>query len=156
MKPYSSLASWWPLVSCVADYAEEAEPYWRIMSERATRPIETMLELGCGGGNNASFLKAHCRMTLTDFSPEMLAVSRELNPECEHIEGDMRTLQLGREFDAVFTHDAIMHMRTEDALREAMDGVCPLRAGRRGHVRHGCYARNLRPDDRPRRPRRPK
>ena len=29
----------------------------------------------------------------------MLAVSRALNPECEHVEGDMRTVRLGREFD---------------------------------------------------------
>ncbi len=120
MKLYSTLASWWPLVSCVADYAEEAEQSWRIMSEHATRPIETMLELGCGGGNNAFHLKARCRMTLTDLSPDMLAVSRQLNPECQHIEGDMRSLRLGREFDAVFTQDAIMHMRTEGDLREAM------------------------------------
>lgn len=41
------------MVSCVADYAEEAEPYWQIMSEHATRPIETMLELGGGGGERA-------------------------------------------------------------------------------------------------------
>ena len=121
MKLYSTLASWWPLVSCVADYAEEAEPYWQIMSEHATRPIETMLELGCGGGNNASFLKSHCRMTLTDLSPDMLAVSRRLNPECEHIEGDMRTLRLGSTFDAVVTHDAIMYMTTEADLKRAME-----------------------------------
>ena len=76
------------------DYAEEAEHYWRIMSERSSRPIERMLELGCGGGNNASHLKRHCRLTLVDVSPDMLAVSRGLNPECEHVEGDMRTLRL--------------------------------------------------------------
>ena len=35
-------------------------------------------------------------MTLVDLSEEMLAVSRELNPECEHLQGDMRTLRLGR------------------------------------------------------------
>ena len=31
----------------------------------------------------------------------MLELSRTLNPECEHIQGDMRTLRLGRTFDAV-------------------------------------------------------
>lgn len=120
MKLYSSLADWWPLLSSPADYADEAKEYWKIMSAHAKRPIRTMLELGCGGGNNAVHLKNHCRMTLTDLSPQMLAVSRELNPECEHIEGDMRTLRLGREFDAVFVHDAIMYLRTENELRQAM------------------------------------
>ena len=32
----------------------------------------------------------------------MLDVSRALNPECEHVEGDMRTVRLDRQFDCVF------------------------------------------------------
>ena len=76
-------------------------------SRPPARPLETLLELGSGGGNNASHLKARFRMTLTDRSPAMLDVSRRLNPECEHVEGDMRTLRLDRRFDAVFVHDAV-------------------------------------------------
>jgi hypothetical protein len=33
----------------------------------------------------------------------------------------MRTLRLGRTFDAVFTHDAIVYMTTEDDLRAAIE-----------------------------------
>jgi hypothetical protein len=40
-------------------------------------------------------------MTLVDLSEEMLVVSRQLNPECQHHQGDMRTVRLGRTFDAV-------------------------------------------------------
>ena len=47
----------------------------------------------------------------------MLALSATLNPECEHLEGDMRTLRLGRTFDVVFIHDAISYLTTEDDLR---------------------------------------
>jgi trans-aconitate methyltransferase len=47
----------------------------------------------------------------------MLEVSRGLNPECEHVEGDMRTLRLGRQFDAVLAHDAIVYMTSEEELR---------------------------------------
>jgi hypothetical protein len=50
----------------------------------------------------------------------MLAVSRALNPECEHFEGDMRTVRLDREFDAVFVHDAVCYMTTESDLRQAI------------------------------------
>jgi trans-aconitate methyltransferase len=79
------------------------------------------LELGSGGGNNASHLKAHFQMSLVDASHGMLALSRTLNPECEHLEGDMRTVRLGRMFDAVFIHDAIMYMTTEADLRLALE-----------------------------------
>jgi trans-aconitate methyltransferase len=59
-------------------------------------------------------------MTLVDISPQMLAVSRQLNPGCEHIHGDMRSLRLDRVFDAVFIHDAIMYMTTHDDLQQAI------------------------------------
>ena len=80
-----------------------------------------MLELGSGGGNNASHMKQHFELTLTDVSPQMLALSRTINPELEHIEGDMRTLRLGREFDAVFVHDALDYMTSEDDVRAAIE-----------------------------------
>jgi hypothetical protein len=51
----------------------------------------------------------------------MLAQSRELNPECEHILGDMRTLRLKRTFDRVFIHDALCYMATIDDLRKAIE-----------------------------------
>ena len=79
-----------------------------------------MLELGSGGGNNASHLKARFKMTLVDLSPGMLEVSRALNPECEHLQGDMRTVRLGREFDAVFVHDAVTYMTSEADVRQAI------------------------------------
>jgi hypothetical protein len=68
-KMYGELAGWWPLLSAPAVYAEEAEIYRRLLVEAADRPPETLLELGSGGGNNASHLKADFRLTLVDLSP---------------------------------------------------------------------------------------
>ncbi len=59
-------------------------------------------------------------MTLVDLSRRMLAVSRELNPTCEHVQGDMRSVRLGRRFDAVFVHDAIDYMTAEKDLADAI------------------------------------
>src|SRR5678809_1805820 len=101
-KLYSELSSWFHLLSSPPDYAEEAEFARSLMGD-----LETVLELGSGGGNNASHLKAHFKLTLVDRSPQMLELSRSLNPECRHLVGDMRDVRLGEEFDAVFVHDAI-------------------------------------------------
>jgi trans-aconitate methyltransferase len=120
-KLYGELASWFHLLSSPPDYAEEAEFARKLIVEASSRPPRTLLELGSGGGNNASHLKAHFKMTLTDLSPGMLALSSALNPECEHVRGDMKTLRLDRSFDAVFIHDAIMYMTTEDALQAVVD-----------------------------------
>jgi hypothetical protein len=51
----------------------------------------------------------------------MLAVSRELNPECAHRQGDMRTIRLGRTFDAVLAHDAADYVTCEDDLRQLIE-----------------------------------
>jgi SAM-dependent methyltransferase len=117
---YGDLASWWPVLSDPADYADEAAFINRILIEESARSPVTLLELGSGGGNNASHLKSRFTMTLVDVSPGMLAVSRALNPECEHVEGDMRTVRLERVYDAVLIHDAIMYMTTEADLERAL------------------------------------
>ena len=99
-KLYTDLASWFHLLTAPASYAETASYAAQVLQEAASIPVKTVLELGGGGGNSASHLKARFLMTLTDLSPAMLDVSRTINPECEHIQGDMRTLRLGRTFDA--------------------------------------------------------
>ncbi|MCA1691574.1 MAG: class I SAM-dependent methyltransferase [Actinobacteria bacterium] len=91
------------------------------MLRSASIPIREVLELGSGGGSNAAHLKRHFAMTLVDLSEEMLDISRQLNPECDHHRGDMRTLRLGRVFDAVFVHDAVDYMTTEAELRQAVE-----------------------------------
>ena len=60
-------------------------------------------------------------MTLVDLSPDMLTVSRELNPECEHLLGDMRSVRLGRTFDTVFILDAVDYMTSEHDLAMAIE-----------------------------------
>jgi SAM-dependent methyltransferase len=120
-KLYHQLAEWWPLLSAPEEYAEEAGLYRHALLEGSKRPVTTVLELGSGGGNNASHLKPHFTMTLVEPSAGMLAVSRRLNPDCEHVQGDMRTVRLGRRFDAVFVHDAVVYMTTEADLRAAIE-----------------------------------
>jgi SAM-dependent methyltransferase len=121
-KLYDELASWWPLISPVEDYADEAEFFWRVLSEAGLPASPSLLELGSGGGSNAFHLKKNFgHVTLSDVSPQMLEISRSLNPDCEHIQGDMRTLRLGRIFDAVFIHDAVDYMTTREDLRRALE-----------------------------------
>ncbi len=121
MKIYNELASWWPLLSAPDDYLEEATFFHDTLIRYSSSLPISLLELGSGGGNNALYLKSYFNLTLVDLSPQMLAVSRELNPECEHLQGDMRTVRLNRQFDAVFIHDAIMYMTTESDLQRAIE-----------------------------------
>jgi SAM-dependent methyltransferase len=129
---YDELASWWPLISPVEDYEAEAEQLLRVIEAHAPAS-RTVLELGSGGGHVAFHLKRRLALTLSDLSAAMLAASARLNPECEHVVGDMRTLDLGRSFDVVLAHDAIDYMTTEAHLEAAI-------ATAHRHLAHGGLA----------------
>ena len=116
---YGDLAGWWPVISAPQEYTEEAATAATVLNS-ASIPVREVLELGSGGGHNAVHLKARFALTLVDLSPDMLAMSGRLNPECDHHQGDMRTIRLGRTFDAVFVHDAVAYMTTEDDLRQVI------------------------------------
>ncbi len=120
LKLYRELAAWYPLLTPVADYVEEAAFYRRLFEEHCRRPPRTLLDLGSGGGHNAAHLKATLSCTLLDRAPAMLDLSRRLNPECEHVLGDMRTVRLGRDFDCVLVHDAVSYMASRADLRSAI------------------------------------
>jgi SAM-dependent methyltransferase len=106
---YDELAEWWSLLSPPSEYEEEAADLLPRLGQHGTSLRPTLLELGSGGGSLAFHLKHHFQLTLSDLSPGMLAVSRAINPECEHIVDDMRSLRIGRQFDVVLVHDAIMY-----------------------------------------------
>ena len=128
---YGELAPWWPLLSAPSDYEEEASHYGRLLEEHGAPPRSSLLELGSGGGNNASWMKRGFEhVTLVDRSAGMLDVSRALNPDCAHVQGDMRTVRLGRVFDRVFVHDAICYMTTIEDLGQVLETA-------RAHCRKG-------------------
>ena len=128
---YNELAYLWPAISPPEDYAVEAEDWRRALRKYLGPGRHRLLELGVGGGHNLSHLTAEFDAVAVDVSPNMLELSRLLNPTVEHHLGDMRTFRLrGRTFDAVLIHDAICYMQTEDDLRATF-------ATARAHLRTG-------------------
>ena len=117
---YQDLAGWWPLISPPGEYAAEAA-YLAGVLRTADIPVREVLDLGSGGGHLASHLAGTLDLTLVDRSADMLATSRRLNPGCAHVQGDMRTLRLGRVFDAVLVHDAIDYVTTEADLAQVIE-----------------------------------
>ncbi len=132
---YDELAGWWSLLSPPVDYVDEIDDIRRLLDGAPEAPPRTVLELGSGGGSVAHHLRTTYAMTLTDRSPAMLAISRAINPECEHVLGDMRELRLGRSFDAVLIHDAVMYAdRAEDLRATLATASAHLRPGGGGIV----------------------
>lgn len=120
MKLYDELAEWWPLMSPPERYADEAERYLRLLQQACTRPVRSVLELGSGAGHLATCMPEELEVVLLDRSERMLEVSRRLNPERQHVRDDLRSAALGRTFDAVVLHDAVMYMTSRADLRAAL------------------------------------
>ncbi len=143
-KLYREIADWWPILSTPEEYAEEAELYRKALVTSASAPIHTLLELGSGGGSNASHLKKHFQMTLVDLSPGMLEVSRKLNPECEHLQGDMRSVRLGRALRRrIHPRCHRLYDQCRRSPASADDGLCAPQAGRCSFVCARPYPRDF-------------
>jgi hypothetical protein len=69
---YRDLAEWFHLVTPPEHYADEAAFYREMIMQDSRRSVRAVLELGSGGGNNASYLKQHFQMTLVDLSGSTL------------------------------------------------------------------------------------
>ncbi len=116
---YETLVPFYHLLDPLEDHAEEGAEFGDVLRE-AVPGAKSLLELGAGAGHGAYYVKRGFTETvLNDLSAPMLARSAALNPDCAHVEGDMRTLRLGRSFDVVLIHDAITYLTTPDALGEA-------------------------------------
>ena len=120
LRLYRDLAEWYPLLTPVEDYAEEADLYRRLFISNCPRPPRTLLDLGSGPGHNAAYLKRSFACTLLDLEPAMLELNRRLNPECRHVQGDMRSIRLGGTFDCVLLHDAVNYMKSRGDLADAI------------------------------------
>jgi SAM-dependent methyltransferase len=116
---YGELVDWYSLLDPAEDHAVETADYTELFERAVRGRPETLLELGAGAGNNALHLKQRFQCSLADLSEAMLGLSRARNPECEHVAGDMRSMRLGRTFDAVLVHDAVCYMTSREDLRAA-------------------------------------
>ncbi len=117
---YDDLAWLWPTFGSVEDYRRETEQICEWMREYVEGEINSVLDLGCGGGKNGFHLSQLGAITGVDLSAPMLAQARELNPAGEFIQGDMRSVDLGRHFDVVFVNDALVYMQTREDVRAVL------------------------------------
>ena len=131
MKLYAELADWYTLLTPLHEYEEESADYIAAFRGALGDAPYSLLELGAGAGHNAHYLAPHTNeLALVDLSPERLKLCAETCPGASLHVGDMRSVRLGRLFDAVFVHDAICYMLTEADLLAVFETA-------RAHLRPG-------------------
>lgn len=103
-----------------AEYEDEVMVYVDLIKRTASEPPSTLLHLGSGAGGHDWIFKRHFTVTGVDLSLGMLNKARLVHPDIAYLEGDMRTLRLNRQFDAVVIPDSIDYMASQDDLRLAI------------------------------------
>lgn len=121
---YNDLAHLWPILSPPEHYTAEAavlrgliEKHFKDSPDQRRRSV---LELGAGGGHTLVHLADDYDCTAVDLSKPMLENCRRLVPDAQTVVGDMRSVRLNKTFDAVFIHDAVDYMLSEDDVCRAL------------------------------------
>ena len=127
---YNELAWTEDLLADPSDYEGEVAGYVDLIKRNSLHTPGTLLHLGCGAGGHDAIFKRYFAVTGVDISRGMLDKARLRHPDVEYIEGDMRTVRLGREFDAVAIPDSIDYMGSLPELRMAIGtAVAHLKPG---------------------------
>lgn len=123
---YSDLAWIFPIISPPDDYLEESKLLSNYIQQFAKRPVNTLLNLGCGTGHHDFGLKQYFQITGIDLSETMLAMARKLNPEVNYQLGDFTKLDLNQRYDAITILDAVDYILSEQDLQHVIQTAYDL------------------------------
>src|SRR4051812_48823482 len=124
MSVFAAYSRYYDLLYRDKDYAAEAR-YVHELVQQHHPAARTMLDLGCGTGRHAQLLSQHgYALTGVDLSEEMLKVARAASPALGFVQGDVRTVRLGKTFDVVASLFHVMSYQTTNAdLCAALDTI---------------------------------
>jgi SAM-dependent methyltransferase len=98
--PYTRRPELYDLEYAFKDYAAESAAIARVVRER-NPGARTLLDVACGTGKHLEHLRHELACEGVDLDEGLLAVARERLPGVPLAPADMRSLELGREFDAI-------------------------------------------------------
>lgn len=120
--PYARSATSYDLLyegAGIKDYASEAAAINQLIRQRNPE-ARTLLDVACGTGQHLAYLRDRYSIEGVDVTEQMLDIARARLPGVTLHRGDMRTLDLGRTFDAVICmFSSIGHLTERDDMHEA-------------------------------------
>jgi SAM-dependent methyltransferase len=113
------------------DYSGECDLLEQVFATYATRPVTRILDLGCGTGVHARELALRgYEVVGVDRSESMLDQARSASSRATFLQGDVRSVDLHRRFDAVVLLFAVLGYQLSDvdvlaALKTARSHLGP-------------------------------
>ncbi len=98
---YKKFAGYYDKIYEKLDHKNESEFIKLVVDKHGGSEGNSLLDIACGTGRHAYFLKDNFEITGIDINEEMLEIARKKVPDVEFITGDMKELDLGRKFNVV-------------------------------------------------------
>jgi SAM-dependent methyltransferase len=118
---YSELAKYYDRIYSRKDYKGECAELRQLIQENKQAPGPDLLEVGCGTGLYLEHFEEHFSCTGVDLSSEMLRVAKKRLNKTALRQADMRTFDLGKEFDVVLClFSSIANLSNYSELRKTM------------------------------------
>jgi len=134
LKVFGNYARFYDFIYKEKDYEKECDFLEILFSRYASSSIKDILDLGCGTGGHALLLSQRGYSVVgIDLSDEMLTEARRKSNEysLKFLKRDIRSLDLGRTFDAVISMFAVISYMTSNH-----DLISSFRRARK-HLNHG-------------------
>ncbi|MDE2998001.1 MAG: class I SAM-dependent methyltransferase [Gemmatimonadota bacterium] len=129
-KMWAELAPFYDVMYQWKDYRAESERIHQLIRTHLRSTGNALLDVACGTGGHAGFLREHFDVTGVDLNREMLKVARRKIAGVRFLSGDMTSFNLNRRFDAVIClFSSIAYARTYRNLKRAI----------------ACFERHLKP-----------
>ena len=117
---YRKFARYYDLIYKWMDYPGESEFIEMVVERYKESEGMNLLDVACGTGGHAYYLQNSFNVLGLDINPEMLDIAREKLPEMEFVHGDMKKMDLNKEFDVIIClFSAINYHTTLDELENS-------------------------------------
>jgi ubiquinone/menaquinone biosynthesis C-methylase UbiE len=123
MELYGSLAWCYDFISTGEEHKKEASFIQTAIKALKKSEGDRLLDVGCGHGWHDYFLKKDFKITGVDLNETILEIAKKRNPDVDYSLGDVRNLDLNKEFDVVLSFDALEHLLTYEELETALTNL---------------------------------
>ena len=119
---YKDKAKYYDLIYTWKDYKKESEKVRSLIAKYKRSKGKDLLEVACGTGKHARYLKSRFTILATDINPHMLAIARKNVRGIAFKQADMLQLNLNKKFDVILClFSSIGYVKTLANLQKAIN-----------------------------------
>lgn len=114
-------AKYYDIIYSFKDYQQEADLIHQYLLKQNIEP-KTILDVACGTGQHANYLKQHYSIDGIDLNEESVSMAQAKNPEGKFLTADMSSFQLDKTYDVIMClFSSIGYVKTLDNVVKTLE-----------------------------------